>query len=1660
MRARSWFWAVLLLGPALGLAEHSWAAEDTPQPSPGTRSLAYAGRGGGNHPGVGSCGGVIQYGAVLHSGDLALWDAPMGYQPAYGPWIPCRIEWVGGVSADRGVHLGGWRLGASAYVTTREEVALGSRPRGAVHVHPLDGGYETYVAESGAGCVATGVAECAYLREALSQARLVRWGGNEAARGSVPATLLSDPRGFVRWLPDGGYEVYGGSANAVREVRANDGAPAGDENPVVGYEAWLSALVDRQGLALRFEYDARMRLHQVVDATARYGSDGVVDAVQGGVTRFYYPDTDPRWSADTRAWHGELTHAAAGARTGAGTVSDLLTAVVDPYGRRVEFEYEDMLTHMRLGEIPTKEAAALLRDNSHYWRLSSTLDVIGVRSGVRYACGHGDLARSEVELAERRLRLMAMGCLLRGGQVGPAWNQVSETLTPAGTTRYFRVNRPHADGRSSTVGWVVVDPDRRVERWESIMGTASAEQVEALQRPRPNGQGQLQPILFSTILTRPVHVPASAWPAGFGTLSPHHRLSFHWTHKAMGEVPRTLMADPAAPESVGIMPPLELAEIKQYLRDNPAGSSEHTVSPLVMAEKSPLTGWVYYYRAHQSAVDEVRTSSLRGDTRVQPAPTVAARVMDDGSVQATYHTYNELGYPLYRVDPLGRAQEFVYAENQRDLRQAYQVRWNAGRPERVALLAEYGYNAIGQLTSARGVGASYPTQYKYGSQAPYMLKSVIQRDSGGQPSVTEYAWSEEGPSAHKRVTRLTVRGQDGLTFTWEYKGGVLVAERGAGRETVWWGHDAFGRPGAYGERQADGQVRTLLEYQYDGLDLQNVRNAIDGSMWVVESDALGRPQHTRWQAADGRVLQSWMRSYDLSGAVEVVWGPNGEAVRFAYDLMGRLVRREESDRSAVRLAYERTTSRIRSVTDARAVSTYFEYDLTDQLTHKRIGSEHATPLLQLVYDPVYARVSSQVDPLGIRTYHYDARQPYRLVRLDEPLPGLAAQTRLTLDYDPSGRMQGWQLDGGDGGPARSWVTLRFNDRGLVERYSNEMFTAIPRYEEINEALGMYGELYAVDYQLPPGSVLPEMILSLQRTGPDEGRTLRSRGYQTADGAVTTTLRYDGTGRIRRVEGLIGGGVHNYQYDDLGQLSQSALWRLGASGMEHISTIGYRYDDAANRLALEARDVSGRTVGTLSGASYISQHRMDTYQRQGEATYAAEYDSAGNMLFNPQSRQRYEWNADGRLARIVYGAQAQPGKPGAAGDYTQFTYDAQGKIRRIQEAYAGTVREDAAYVWVGGQLVQKWDVLSGRLVQTYNDDGYADHASDGVVSAYLLLKNHQGSVVGKTDLHGRLLERVDYSPEGVVQARQVRGADGAMRDDAPRTDLPFGYAGYWQHARSGLAIAGLRFYDSQLSRWISRDPIGEAGGSNLYAYVGNRFTQETDPSGLVPRWNEVGRQPLEDLSNPGVIARCEEQRRRLLALELQALQGLRTRNHWEGEVNRALQRVAAEHTPAALESLLFANDQFSNARLVHRGNLSSFRYHARRYLDDIDRGRCPPPPSGFGFTSGYLVGPSREQFNRIMRPAGILQRVAGVLRGWLEVSPEQAEAYGGYEAVAQAMSGGGAPPVSSESGSLEAFGWVAGASLTAGVGLVVGGATGSAVAGMQPAMLRVGTYWPW
>jgi len=70
------------------------------------------------------------------------------------------------------------------------------------------------------------------------------------------------------------------------------------------------------------------------------------------------------------------------------------------------------------------------------------------------------------------------------------------------------------------------------------------------------------------------------------------------------------------------------------------------------------------------------------------------------------------------------------------------------------------------------------------------------------------------------------------------------------------------------------------------------------------------------------------------------------------------------------------------------------------------------------------------------------------------------------------------------------------------------------------------------------------------------------------------------------------------------------------------------------------------------------------------------------------------------------------------------------------------------------------------------------------------------------------------------------------------DADFGFTGHHYHDTSDLHLALFRGYDAESGRWISRDPIAEIAGFNVYTYVGQNPINIFDPFGLEGYWSSL------------------------------------------------------------------------------------------------------------------------------------------------------------------------------------------------------------------------------
>lgn len=103
----------------------------------------------------------------------------------------------------------------------------------------------------------------------------------------------------------------------------------------------------------------------------------------------------------------------------------------------------------------------------------------------------------------------------------------------------------------------------------------------------------------------------------------------------------------------------------------------------------------------------------------------------------------------------------------------------------------------------------------------------------------------------------------------------------------------------------------------------------------------------------------------------------------------------------------------------------------------------------------------------------------------------------------------------------------------------------------------------------------------------------------------------------------------------------------------------------------------------------------------------------------------------------------------------------------------------------------------------------------------------------TDEAGELAWAGRYHAWGKVDS----GEDVSL---LPRIDQPLRYPGQYADEKARLHYNTFRYYDTDMGRFISQDPIGLDGGENLYGYAPNPI-----------RWMDLLGRAVTPLNAPGI-----------------------------------------------------------------------------------------------------------------------------------------------------------------------------------------------------------------
>jgi RHS repeat-associated protein len=340
--------------------------------------------------------------------------------------------------------------------------------------------------------------------------------------------------------------------------------------------------------------------------------------------------------------------------------------------------------------------------------------------------------------------------------------------------------------------------------------------------------------------------------------------------------------------------------------------------------------------------------------------------------------------------------------------------------------------------------------------------------------------------------------------------------------------------------------------------------------------------------------------------------------------------------------------------------------------------------------------------------------------------------------------------------------------------------------------------------------------------------------------------------------LPNGTQTTYTYDPASQVTQ-ILHQLTATSAQ-INKANYAYNPVGNRTSLTDRRGSQAfgydTLDRLTSASHplLATPQAFAYDPVGNRTTGGSVVNAGNQL-TADANFAYQYDDNGNLTRKTLLA---------TGNYTQYTYDAENRLTKVEDFVAGnptpaftsTYRYDGLgrriekvaggqtkrYVYDGEDILLEYDganVLQARYTHGPGIDEPIAVTKGG--STFFYHQDGLGTVTDLTDSTGATAKSYSYD------------AYGTIVDQTGTVEQPYTYTGREFDSESGLYFLRMRTYDPLSGRFDQKDPYEFNGGQlNLYQYNYNEPLDFTDPFGGNPRGLS---KPVDPFKDPLWIAKA-------------------------------------------------------------------------------------------------------------------------------------------------------------------------------------------------------------
>jgi RHS repeat-associated protein len=215
-----------------------------------------------------------------------------------------------------------------------------------------------------------------------------------------------------------------------------------------------------------------------------------------------------------------------------------------------------------------------------------------------------------------------------------------------------------------------------------------------------------------------------------------------------------------------------------------------------------------------------------------------------------------------------------------------------------------------------------------------------------------------------------------------------------------------------------------------------------------------------------------------------------------------------------------------------------------------------------------------------------------------------------------------------------------------------------------------------------------------------------------------------------------------------------------------------------------------------------------------------YDAWGNLVekrVGLGKLQTFSYDCENRLVKAETMVNSQVHSVGI------YRYDSLGRRVGKTSQIAGKT-EHKQFLWQGLRMLREESPGQSSLY-IYEPGSYAPLARvdqsevEPEQKLYYFHTDQIGTPLEMTDTDGQIVWQATYKAWGEIELLAVNEVEQNLR-----------FQGQYFDDETGLHYNTFRYYDPEVGRFITRDPIGLAGGRNLYQY-GPYTSGWIDPSGL-------------------------------------------------------------------------------------------------------------------------------------------------------------------------------------------------------------------------------------